>query len=114
MTRKKKAEKVTMEMPGTLGGAKVVFPKEEEIWPKVTKGSYSTRTEHKNGTVDFHTDWKALGEHVGEAIKELNAKKQCQVYAEKKSAQNVRLNTEGEGLFVLKVVLIQPEYPPKV
>ena len=75
MPRKKKAEKLTMEMPGTLGGAKVVFPKEEEIWPKVTKGFYSTRTEHENGIVDFHTDWKALSEHVGQAIKELNAKK---------------------------------------
>jgi hypothetical protein len=74
MPRKKKAEKVKMEMPGTLGGAKVVFP-EEEVWPKVTKGSYSTRTEHKDGTVDFHTDWKALGEHVGRVFKELDAKK---------------------------------------
>lgn len=74
MPRKKKAEKVTMEMPGTLGGAKVVFP-EEEVWPKVTKGSYSTRTEHKDGTVDFHTDWKALGEQVGRAIRELDAKR---------------------------------------
>lgn len=76
MVKKRKEEKtIKMKMPGTLGSAKVVFPEEKEIWPKVTKGFYSTRTEHENGTVDFHTDWKALGEHVGQAIKELNAKK---------------------------------------
>jgi hypothetical protein len=74
MPRKKKETKMTMEMPGTLGHPKVILPEQEEVWPKVTKGSYSTRTEHKDGTVDFHTDWKALGDHVKEVFKSMDKK----------------------------------------
>lgn len=37
-------------------------------WPKVIKGSHSTRIEHEDGRVEFHTDWEALQRDVRDAI----------------------------------------------
>lgn len=44
-------------------------------WPKIIKGSHSTRIEHQDGTVEFHTDWDALQRDVKEAIAEYERKK---------------------------------------
>lgn len=44
----------------------------EEVWPKITHGSHSIRTEHKDGTVDFWTDWDALRRDVAAAFRELD------------------------------------------
>lgn len=45
MATRKKKESITMEMPGTVGGAKVVFPNE----PTVVKGSHLTVTTLPDG-----------------------------------------------------------------
>lgn len=39
-------------------------------WPKVIKGSHSTRIEHEDGRVEFYTDWEALKRDVRNAILE--------------------------------------------
>jgi len=40
----------------------------KSIWPKVTVGSHSTRTEYEDGSVDFVTDWDALARDVKAAL----------------------------------------------
>lgn len=42
----------------------------EETWPKIIKGSHSTRTEYEDGRVDFVTDWEALKRDVQNALTE--------------------------------------------
>ena len=64
MPRKKK-ESITMEMPGTVGGAKVVFPNE----PTVVKGSHLTVTTFSDGRTVLEWDDAALLRDVQEAIK---------------------------------------------
>ena len=59
-TRKKKTEEVV---------------ETEAVWPKVTIGSHSTRTEYEDGRVEFVTDWDALSRDVKEAIAEYERKK---------------------------------------
>jgi len=43
-------------------------------WPKITHGSHSTRIEHEDGRIDFHTDWEALQRDVRAAISEYESK----------------------------------------
>lgn len=51
-TRKKKSEKETVT----------------EVWPKVIRGSHSTRTEYQDGRVEFVTHWDELERDVRAAI----------------------------------------------
>jgi hypothetical protein len=60
-TRKKKE---TMEMPGTIGSAKLVFPQE----PTVVKGSHLTVTTYPDGRTELVWDDEALLKDVREAI----------------------------------------------
>jgi len=60
-TRKKKE---TVEMPGTIGSAKLVFPSE----PTVVKGSHLTVTTHPDGRTELVWDDEALARDVREAI----------------------------------------------
>jgi hypothetical protein len=60
-TRKKKE---TMEMPGTIGSAKLVFPQE----PTVVKGSHLTVTTYPDGRTELVWDDEALMRDVREAI----------------------------------------------
>lgn len=39
-------------------------------WPKVIKGSHSTRVEHEDGRIEFTVDWEALERDVRNAILE--------------------------------------------
>lgn len=39
-------------------------------WPKIIKGSHSTRIEHEDGRVEFYTDWEALQRDVQNALTE--------------------------------------------
>ena len=61
MARKKKD---TMEMPGTIGSAKLVFPNE----PTVVKGSHLTVTTYPDGRTELEWDDAALERDVREAI----------------------------------------------
>jgi len=67
MARKKK-ESVLVEEP--VKKVKKVKKESSEQWPKIIKGSHSTRIEYEDGTVDFQTDWEALKRDVAEAIRE--------------------------------------------
>jgi len=77
-TRKKKTEGVTLEMPGTMGGAKVVLPKtkkkQDTTWPKVVKGSHLTVTTFEDGKVKLEWDDEQLLKDVREAIASVEAK----------------------------------------
>ena len=63
MATKKKKESVTLEMPGTTGSAKLVFPE-----TKVVKGSHLTVTTHPDGKTTLEWDDEALLRDVREAI----------------------------------------------
>lgn len=54
-------KKNVMEMPGTLGSAKIVFP-------QVTKGSHLTVTKYEDGRTELEWDDEALMRDVAEAI----------------------------------------------
>jgi hypothetical protein len=70
-TRKKKTDVIisaevaeSMEMPGTIGSAKLVFPKE----PTVVKGSHLTVTTFPDGSTKLEWDDEQLLKEVQEAI----------------------------------------------
>jgi len=58
-TRKKKSDSITLEMPGTIGGAKVVFAE-----PTVVKGSHLTVKTFEDGRTELIWDWDALVSEV--------------------------------------------------
>jgi YD repeat-containing protein len=60
-TRKKKTDSI--EMPGTIGGAKIVF-----VEPTVVKGSHLTVTTHPDGRTELEWDDEALLRDVQNAI----------------------------------------------
>jgi hypothetical protein len=62
-TRKKKSDGITLEMPGTIGGAKVVFTE-----PTIVKGSHLTVTTYPDGKTTLEWDDDALMRDVREAI----------------------------------------------
>jgi hypothetical protein len=62
-TRKKKSDGITLEMPGTIGGAKVVF-----VEPTVVKGSHLTVTTYPDGKTSLEWDDEALMRDVRAAL----------------------------------------------
>ena len=65
-TRKKKSDSTTLEMPGTIGGAKIVLPE-----TKVVKGSHLTITyDTNNYPVKLEWDDEALLKDVQNALTE--------------------------------------------
>jgi hypothetical protein len=62
-TRKKKSDSITLEMPGTIGGAKIVFAE-----PTVVKGSHLTVTTHSDGKTTLAWDDEALLNDVRAAL----------------------------------------------
>ena len=62
-TRKKKSDSITLEMPGTIGGAKMVFAE-----PTVVKGSHLTVTTYPDGKTKLEWDDEALLNDVRLAI----------------------------------------------
>jgi YD repeat-containing protein len=63
-TRKKKTDTVILDMPGTIGSAKLVFPNES----KVVKGSHLTVTTHPDGKTTLEWDDEALLRDVRAAL----------------------------------------------
>ena len=63
-TRKKKSESMTLDMPGTMGSAKLTFPNE----PTVTVGNHLTVTTYPDGRTELKWDDAALEREVHEAI----------------------------------------------
>ena len=62
-TRKKKSDSITLDMPGTVGGAKLVFAE-----PKVVKGSHLTVITHPDGRTELIWDDAALLKDVQDAL----------------------------------------------
>jgi predicted metal-dependent hydrolase len=62
-TRKKKSESVVLDMPGTMGSAKIVLP-------KVEKGSHLTVTTLPDGKTVLEWDDEALLRDVQNALTE--------------------------------------------
>jgi hypothetical protein len=60
-TRKKKSDSTVLEMPGTIGSAKIVLP-------KVEKGSHLTVTTYPDGRTELEWDDEALTRDVRAAI----------------------------------------------
>ena len=88
-TRKKKTGVIesaeiaeSMEMPGTIGGAKLVFP-------KVVKGSHLTVTTHPDGKTTLEWDDDALLREVKDAI--LKAESNIPVTTETKSKRKTKV-----------------------
>jgi hypothetical protein len=61
--KKSKSDSITLEMPGTIGGAKLVFAE-----PKVVKGSHLTVTTHPDGKTTLEWDDEALLRDVRAAL----------------------------------------------
>ena len=62
-TKKKKTDSITLEMPGTIGSAKLVFPE-----TKVVKGSHLTITYNNGYPEKLEWDDEALLRDVRAAI----------------------------------------------
>ena len=62
-TKKKKTDSITLEMPGTIGSAKLVFPE-----TKVVKGSHLTITYNNDYPEKLEWDDEALMRDVREAL----------------------------------------------
>lgn len=54
-------------------------------WPKITKGSHSTITEHEDGSITFVTDWEALARDVKQAIDSFENKSTTTIEKKKKT-----------------------------
>jgi hypothetical protein len=72
--KKSKSDSITMEMPGTIGSAKIVLPKEKKKKTKsqdlssVVKGSHLTVTTDAEGRTSLEWDDEALLRDVRLAI----------------------------------------------
>jgi len=71
--KKSKSDSITLEMPGTMGSAKVVLPKEKKTklknvdsggWPKMQQGSHLTVKTFEDGKTELVWDWDALVSEV--------------------------------------------------
>jgi hypothetical protein len=71
----KKKDSIVLDMPGTIGSAKIVLPKEKKTkqkkvnsWPKIEQGTHLTVTTHENGRTELVWDWNALVSEVRAAL----------------------------------------------
>ena len=69
----KRKDSIKLEMPGTMGGAKVVLPKEPANkssggWPKITQGTHLTVKTFEDGRTELIWDDEQLLKEVQEAI----------------------------------------------
>jgi hypothetical protein len=74
---KPKKSKVKMDMPGTMGSAKIVLPKEKKTksknvpsggWPKISQGTHLTVKTFEDGKTELIWDDEQLLKEVREAI----------------------------------------------
>jgi hypothetical protein len=71
--KKSKSDSITLEMPGTIGSAKIVLPKEKKTklknvdsggWPKMQQGTHLTVKTFEDGRTELIWDWDALVSEV--------------------------------------------------
>ena len=75
-TRKKKSDNTTLEMPGTIGGAKIILPENVSSggWPKINQGSHLTVKTFQDGRTELVWDDEALARDVRDAISSVKNK----------------------------------------
>ena len=66
VARKKKTDKDVIDEVSKLT-AEITLT-DTENWPKITKGSHTTITEHQNGRVEMTWDWEQLNRDINNAI----------------------------------------------
>ena len=93
MATRKKKDTTTMEMPGTIGGAKIILSKNEPSgdWPKITQGSHLTVKTFEDGRTELIWDDDVLLNEVRDAI--LSVESSDSAKAPKKKATNGRSKT---------------------
>ena len=69
-TRKKKSDTTTLEMPGTIGSAKIILPENVPLggWPIINQGSHLTVKTFEDGRTELVWDDEALIKDVRAAI----------------------------------------------
>jgi hypothetical protein len=83
-TRKKKSDSIVLDMPGTIGSAKIILPE-----TKVVKGSHLTVTTNPDGKTTLEWDDEALLRDVREAI--LKAESNIPVTTESKPKRKTKI-----------------------
>jgi hypothetical protein len=83
-TKKKKSDSIVLDMPGTIGSAKIILPE-----TKVVKGSHLTVTTHPDGKTTLEWDDEALLRDVREAI--LKAESNIPVTTESKPKRKTKI-----------------------
>jgi hypothetical protein len=93
MATRKKKETKTMEMPGTIGGAKIILPVNMPSggWPIMNQGSHLTVKTFEDGRTELIWDDEALLRDVRDAI--LSVESSNSAKAPKKKATNGRSKT---------------------
>jgi hypothetical protein len=59
-------------------------------WPKIIRGSHSTRTEYENGRVEFETHWEELKRDVGAALIEYAIQQRAEKKTDTKKTVSVK------------------------
>lgn len=94
MATRKKKDSIVLEMPGTIGGAKVVLPREKKSkssnvpaggWPKIVQGTHLTVKTFEDGRTELVWDDEQLLKEVRDAI--ASADKTEKAVAEKAPAK---------------------------
>ena len=67
MSRKKHTDKELIAEISKLSAEETLTITE---WPKITKGSHLTITEHENGKIDMTWDWEQLNKDIKNAIQQ--------------------------------------------
>jgi hypothetical protein len=99
MVRKKKSDSITLEMPGTIGSAKIVLPKEKKKTKSkdlssVVKGSHLTVITDEEGRTTLEWDDEALLRDVRLAI--LTAESKIPVATETKTKKKASAITASK------------------
>lgn len=93
----KKKDSITLEMPGTIGSAKIVLPKEKKTkskkvdsWPKIEQGTHLTITTYEDGRTELVWDWDALVSEVRAAILKAESNIPATIETKPKKAKKVK------------------------
>ena len=98
-TKKKKSDSITLEMPGTIGSAKIILPKEKKTklknrpsggWPKIVQGTHLTVKTFEDGKTELIWDWDALVSEVRAACLKAESNIPATTETKQKRAKKVK------------------------
>lgn len=96
----KKKDSIVLDMPGTIGGAKIVLPKEKKTksknvdsgsWPKIVQGTHLTVKTFEDGRTELIWDWDALVSEVRVAMLKAESNIPASVDEKPKSKKKVKV-----------------------